>query len=242
MPAWNRSVLAVGGAALAAAAGVSTSPPAGATTSCADSTDISRFAGAESPVGPIIGASAGIEYQYPYLCTETPGSTSGVSVWAMIYGGFGDTDGYAQAGYLRSPGGYQHFFSQYNRCYPACGGGGTVISPSSPTQPHNYKVLYDSNVHRIRMYWNANLLDTTSWDPYAVWSGANQAQYFGETHDRGDDVPGTSANVLQFTNASVQDAFTGTNVAPAALNHNVTPGTRYYSWVWSNMALDIWTG
>lgn len=211
--------------------------PAGASGACVDPTWANYHTGAFGPTTAFqIGASATIDYRGTVTCFPFDGN-NGVSAWAMSHAT--GNHGYAQAGYYRlNNQGGQHFFSQDIRCLPGCGAPTTVELPNGPSVPHTYKVVYDSNVQALRMYWNANLIHTTGYDPFQTWSGLVRGEYFGETNDAGDDMIGTAAGVAKFRNIQVQNALTGWGAPTNLTNGNTHPHGQV--WQWSNQSIDVW--
>lgn len=222
------------GVPLASVAGLTS--PAAASGACVDPNPSNYHTGAESPVAAFqIGASATIDFRQPILCFPTDGNR-GATAWAMSWAT--GNGGYAQAGYYRlNNQGAEHFFSQDNECWPGCGPPTTVELPNGPSQAHTYKVVYDANIARLRMYYGTSLISTTSYDPFVTWSGLVQGQYFGETIDGGDDMIGTVGNVTKFRNIQVQNAVTGWSPPASLTRGNNHPHGQV--WQWSNDSIDV---
>ena len=115
---------------------------------------------------------------------------------------------YAQIGYLRRGGWtHTHGFSEFDAGRTAC--------PAPCTESHYYNFTryigsYDwfasgstssyvvktmgDNSAGLGMYVDGDLKQMAMWDPHLVWATEDQlwhAQFFAETFDRGDDIPGT---------------------------------------------------
>ena len=155
--------------------------PAAASGACVSPANTNYLPGGGGDINATtVGAAARIEFSPSVLCypPDSP-LTRGTAVWAGVFGW--GSDGWAQAGYLQvdnqtAP----HFFSQYSAC-GACTPT-SVVKPNGPSVSHNYKVVYKSTVPRsASMYYDSNLLDTTTFDPKATFASPFQAQYVAET-------------------------------------------------------------
>jgi hypothetical protein len=60
----------------------------------------------------------------------------------------------------------------------------------------------------MQNYVGLDLVDSTVWSPLASWSSPFDLQYFGETHYKESDIPGTSSNQSALAALEGQQAFT----------------------------------
>jgi hypothetical protein len=160
---------------------------------------------------------------------------SGASVWAMASSG---QFNYAQAGYIQQNWESQpHHWMQYREC-----AGCSFVDVRTPFVPalasYTYKVVYDSSIQRLRMYWDTHLIDTTTFNPFQSWTGLVRGEYSGETYDLGDNMPGNPTDHTNLTSIQVQNVVSGW-AAPSGLTPNTPPGDYFVS-VLSNSSLDIW--
>ena len=149
-----------------------------------------------NPYGSYYGANANIISHVPLLCT-TNASWSDSAAWTMLAGGI-PSQQYAQAGYGRMYGdSTAYYFTEYRQDgnhsfvrkeYGAISGG----------QNQNYQVAYNTGGY-IDL-WAAGNHDRTNFNPVGIWSTPFKPQWEGETHDPGDDVPGTASNPTTFAN------------------------------------------
>ncbi len=183
------------------------------------------------------GVTANITAQKGALCGGS-GSTS--TAWTMIasnaYGG------YAQSGYGHDPGSSSVYqFAEYlknssaNFVYKQ----GAIVTPGTKT---NYKQLYNFNSGLISMWIGNNDLLDTNFDPAIAWSGSTWfAEWEGETHYNGDDMPGTSGTPVHFTNMQVMNCRSCSWITPSGLTLS-SDSTRYgIAWVNSQSSFNIWT-
>lgn len=131
------------------------------------------------------------------------------SLWTMVASG-GSLQGYAQAGYgVDWRGGNPVAFTEYND--GAC----TDLTPANCVSPHWVRKTYSGiwtvagGTHRytvkqiysasaghyvMQMFIDGQLKDQTTWNPEDVWQTPWEAQWAAETHDLGDDIPGSEAS------------------------------------------------
>lgn len=177
------AVLVIGIAALQAAS------TAEATTTCGSAGG--WFDGAYKTGESLYSVSATLSNpNIPGLCGS---SNSDVSLWPMIASGTNaNVLGYAQSGYGRHSGeSNTYYFAEYH--HPNATGdvfkeGGVAASGV------NYNEWYDFTGGHINMMVGSTTYLITDYDPILYWGSPWQAQWFAETHQYGDDVPGTATN------------------------------------------------
>ena len=78
---------------------------------------------------------------------------------------------------------------------------------------------------------------TIAWGPAATW----EPEYEGETHDNGDDMPGTASSPTYFQNMAIKTSVnTETWAAPTGLT--VSSDSSRYDTAWdTNSQMHIWT-
>lgn len=163
----------------------------------------------------IYGVRARIENRSIDLCGDG-GSDGGVSAWTMLSAPSATSSnrinfaqvGYAKTGALSTYGVHDKVVFAFNttQCYATlgCGQGddesiSVKFTTSAPPDGRNYYAVYlDSSTDRVTMAQNGNVIKALGYDVTGRWSATWFGQYFGETFDRGDDVPGTSANRTSF--------------------------------------------
>lgn len=210
------------------------------------------------------GVKASIERVKPAICGDKSGSTA----WSMISGAWGgtnsdcsgplDPDGLAQVGYGRfgsdSPGddaGF-HVFSQWFVYNPNSVSGVRVHTKggTKPNETDVYKVLYNATAGRLEMLVGGNLRARTDFDPAVYWLNPScgttiwSPQFYGETHHKASDVPGTDSDRVAFAALRKRDREGNWEYfdsgAPSWSGED--SGTRYeFSWVTTNREFKIWT-
>lgn len=233
---WQRARLVALAAVLVP---VALTGPANAATVCVDVGPANQFDGYRSTTS-VSGVTGSIVDRDAALCT--PGDpTSAFSAWVMLGGG--GADQYAQVGYARGAGMTAPVvFTEYND--------GTGLAPgwtrslftgwvSGSTK--TYSVIYNYSTAKIGMYANGQLLSTTPWCADCVWTPGWTAQFFGETIDRGDDVPGTSSVKTSFTNLSARYCRSCAYTAPVVAAAGSTQAPYKFQWVSNPTSFNIWT-
>lgn len=204
-----------------------------ANTSC--SGFVANFDGTNPINNNMAGAGANISTHVPWLCT-TNDTSSDVSVWAMIAGG-GNSE-YAQAGYGRHYGqSTVYYFTEYDQNSSTAPVHKEYGSPGGGTT-HNYYAAYgQQNGYAIMMIDNS-VGDITNFNPSLYWSEPWSPEWEGETHDAGDDMPGTSGNPTVFSN---MDWLQGNNwLSTSGLSVSST-SSRYGVSQASGTQFNIWT-
>lgn len=167
-------------------------------------------------------------------------SHSSASVWAMITGG-GGNDGYAQSGYLRTAGQTgSHMFSQYTQCQNCAFYTKEVGAP--PAGSPQYVENYNFTAGNIGMYVNGStLLATTNFDPAFVWTGPWVPEWEGETHDNGDDMPGSSTSPTYFENMYIKTCRSCGLSHPTGQSLSSDSSRYGVAWNTTNVEFHIWT-
>lgn len=84
----------------------------------------------------------------------------------------------------------------------------------------------------------------TNYDPSGDWSPSWQGEFYGEAHDRGSDIPGTTGD--QTTIDLIQKYDAGGNINFfETINGKTTSGTRYHRDVYDSSlggnGVKVWT-
>lgn len=184
------------------------------------------------------GAGANITTQVPALCT-TGDSYSDSSIWAMVAGG-GSNDGYAQSGYDREYGwSTVRFFAEYSKCNYGCTYYDWYGGNASGT--HSYQELYNY-VNAIYMYVDSTIVLTTNFDPITVWSSPWQGNWYGETHDAGDDIAGTSSALVYFSGLCLRTARNqGCTTSPSGVTFYSGLSRYHEAWNTVNSKFHVWS-
>lgn len=234
---------------------------------CQPRTPGSYFAGATSGEDQkIYGSRARIDFKDPDLCDNNYAESNGVSAaWTMVAADSRVTSDqrraqYAQVGYYDagSLSGYasgKRLFTQYTTTCSSTVNGCTASQDpfttavhGTPSGTHTYVTLHNNVVGApITMYYDGDPLASTDYTPTATWAPAWDAQFLGETQDRGDDVPGTSGNRTRFEDLVYYNS-SGTQVylQPGDVGEYDTTGTRYDSRLYDPIgvgarAVEIWS-
>jgi hypothetical protein len=130
-----------------------------------------------------------------------------VSTWAML-AAQNPTEGISQIGYIqRNSGTYLRYFWEWTNP-PGVGGSntsyfGTPVYDTTvtffvreETTAGTIDVMYDGNIPPCNL---DDVCSQTSYDPLEAWTGNPQNQFYAESHQPGDDIPGTSGNRTNFT-------------------------------------------
>jgi hypothetical protein len=185
------------------------------------------------------------------LCSNVDGATSAASAWAMLAGGANSGLEYAQIGYAKIAGMAQtKTFTEYNdgegqepnwhrEFWPGIFANGTN---------HTYRVVYDFSTGKISMIVDGSTKAITPWSPDNEWTVGWHSEFFGETVDRGDDMPGSAANPARFTGPWIRKCrgCQLTHPGPNDLDLvGVIPPIAAYKFQWivgtGESTFDIWT-
>lgn len=194
------------------------------------------FVGTDPVAVQHYGVRANITVRNPSLCTG--GGTSDTSAWVMIGAGF--REGYAQAGYGKAPGNSQPInFAEYRR--GAAHSFVRVLSNPAAGAPL-YQVVYVKSSGRIQMFSDSILIRTTDFDVGLAWGPMSTwvPQYEGETHNYGDDMPGTVTQPAYFQNMALKTDVNNNIWGVPNLTVSST-SARYVAVKDSNSQIRIWT-
>ena len=189
---------------------------------------------------PVFGAKASINTEIPALCG---GPYSSSSAWAMIVGGDGIAD-YAQVGYIQEAGDsairYWAEYSTHLSQYPIRRFG-EVASGT-----HTYLAQYNFSDGKIYMYvgntdGSYTLLAITEFSVDTFWLPGRSPEWNGETHYQADDIPGTFANPVYFSNLRIIASRDGPWVTPSELAGGSTSSHYGFEWDIINDTFHIWT-
>jgi len=202
----------------------------------------SFFAGTNAfYTSPNYGAYSNISPADGALCT-TNGFPSGTGAWVMEFGsGYHQ---YAQTGYIHFRNSTNQLFVEFNKGDP---NPYQHLYGIGLTTTQNYGVYYYScnscTNQMIMQVGGSGYYAGTPWDPATVWARPWSPQWSGETHDTGDDIPGTSSNHVHFTSLCIISTNGGAcNTAPTGIGLGTTGSSRYHAqWVSSPTSFDIWT-
>lgn len=206
---------------------------AAATGACGD-VDFENYFDGYYSVNQVFSSKAVIRDRPIFLCNENQGATSASSVWAMVAGQ--GPNQYAQVGYLKIAGMTKPAaFTEYND--------GTNIWNSShwwrvtyaaiwsSGVQHTYVVDYNDTTAKLYMQIDGLTKASTPWSPNLVWNTPWSAQFFGETWDRGDDVPGTAGAREDFSSVTVRHCAGCLWQAPTG--NTPVSNWSYYKFVWT---------
>lgn len=189
----------------------------------------------------VVAVSVDLNSREPAIC-NTSASWSGSAVWTSIVST--TNCGWSQAGYLKKPGLSIKVYGEYNKS--SC----SVFQPpnymlviwgTGQAGVHTYQVKYNSNKHLAKMWYENNVITTTPFDPGAQWGAQPwDREWNGETHDPGDDMPGSAASPAFFTNLLYQNCQTcswldpgipaTTNTRPDLYGLQQDAGSSFHIW------------
>jgi len=193
-----------------------------------------NFTGTDPKSMTHYGIKADVNTKTPALCG---GSHSDSSVWVMMAGG--GSGQYAQVGYGRHQGQSSvYYFAQYkkNASTAAVHKETTVASGT-----HNYNVIYNFSNGHLYMYVDTTKILESNFDPAVSWTPGWQPQWEGETHDPGDDIPGSSSSPVYFSNMKIIATRGGPWVTPSGLTGSSTHSRYGFAWDTQNTKFHIWT-
>lgn len=190
----------------------------------------------------VVAASVDLNSREPLLCNGSA-YWSGSAVWANI--GSRTNCGWTQAGYFKTPGLSIKVYGEYNRqsCFVLQSPDYMlVVWGTGQNGVHTYQVKYNSKKHVARMWYGNNLIASTPFDPGVEWGAQPWGRrWSGETRDPGDDMPGSAASPVFFTNLLYQNcqncAWKDPGI-PATVN---TLPTRYGLQQDAGSSFHIWT-
>ena len=237
----RRGAQVIGSACAAIAVLLLVAVPSGATAPCADSSYVSRFDGiAENPTSSAYAARATITERNIALCSNALGATSGAAAWTMLAGADG-VDGYAQIGYAElAPGSVTQRFWEYSPDSETWTR--TMFANIVAGTTHTYSVVYSFTDGRVRMIFDGVTKATTPFSiEFGVWPTPWEGQWFGETLDRGDDMPGISTAKARFQSIGVVIQHGGGYVNPRNPQLPTLLPFYKFSWVTYPTTFEIWT-
>jgi hypothetical protein len=166
--------------------------PVSAAISCQESIAFANFVGTKSDHRHHYAVRAKIRDRPINLCAPNDGD-SGSSIWVMLVGEEGFE--YAQIGYYKVPGmASPKAFIQYDD-----GSGGADFTHvdlagiwASGAQ-HTYVIDYSQISGRLHFSVDGLNKGQTSFSPDTAWHTPWHGQFYAETLDSGDDVPGTAS-------------------------------------------------
>ena len=193
-----------------------------------------EFDGTDPPGQHNYGVKATIEKRVPALCGA---QWSDSSIWVMTTGGCDEE--YIQAGYGRHNGQADVFpFAQYDL------GVGTPfvdkqVAQAVPAGSKVYYTKYNFSTGNISATYDGTTLLSVNVD--TSWCTGRGSQYEAETHDFGDDVPGTAANKADVDNMLVITGRAGNWVAPQGLTVSSTSNRYDVDWAVNQTHMRVWT-
>lgn len=149
------------------------------------------------------------------LCLD-PGNSdddSGASIWVMVAGSWNYE--YAQAGYYRLPSmASPTAFVEYDDGLES-GGWNRVDQPGIwvNAAQHTYIVSYSTTDQKLHFQIDGASKGVTPWSPDIVWHSPWEGQFYAESLDPGDDVPGVAGARADWSILAVQKTL-GTWVNP----------------------------
>lgn len=186
---------------------------------------------------PVYGVKGTVRDRNIVLCANDDGS-SAASAWIMVAGG--DVYDYAQIGYARIAGmANEKTFTEWSLSatnwqrtfYAGIFDAGTA---------HDYHVYYSFTDGMVRMAADGQGLDISpSVDGH--WSPGWTGQFFGETWDRSDNVPGTVANKTDFRRHKTLTCRGCSYGSPQGATPLSSLSVYKFEWVNKPVAFNIWT-
>lgn len=195
----------------------------------------------------VIAVSANINSREPRLCTLRQGveEHSASSIWVLLGGGVNsDECAFAQAGYVKRRNTTVKLFTQWGA---NCGHLSPIEIWGVATEGnHLYQVRYNENRRKVNMWIDDIRRAYTDFDPgQPIPNGWGPQPWFrqwkAETHDRGDDTPGTSTNRVIFSYMLYQSCFVDCGWIPPAGLTAASSDPRYRFSHPDDSTLQIWT-
>src|SRR5439155_21753863 len=154
------------------------------------------------------------------------GNWGDASAWDMVAGGGGPQQ-YVQLGYDKNySNGHTYYFYEAND-----GVGADFAQRYFPGwvaySAHTYLVEDHVSMHHIAAYLDGTFEGASAFDPATKWNSGWNAQWFGEAHDKGDDIPGlTYANQTSFGPLGIQFCSSCTYYDPGSGKFDVPNGVN----------------
>jgi len=179
-------------------------------------------------------------------------SSNFATAWAMIVSHDGG-GGFAQAGFTQhSPAsGNIHPFGADQRTGSISTYSETDVSSVNLAAGSNYKftTFWDPACDCEREEYGGTVIRSTSFDPYANWTGNFSLEFNGETQWQGTDVPGVASSPTHFGGLQVENTDESiANISLVPLTMNATSSRYAYnnpygcsSTVGSTLCFDVWT-
>jgi hypothetical protein len=117
----------------------------------------------------------------------------------MLSGGGESVLQYAQIGFGRKwDDSTAYYFTEYkqNSSTPAVR---QILGTATGANTHAYIVSYNTSTGHIDLYFDGTVESSTNFNPIGNWTQPFEPFWSGETHDNGDDMPGTSSNPTKIT-------------------------------------------
>jgi hypothetical protein len=132
-----------------------------------------------------------------------------------------------------------YYFTEYkkNSSTPAVR---QILGTATGANRHAYTVSYNTSTGQIDLYFDGTVETSTDFNPIGNWTQPFEPFWSGETHDNGDDIPGTSSNPTQITAMAWQLTAGGSwqNVSNVKAGSN---STHYGYNMPSSTSINIWT-
>lgn len=233
------------GLAVALAIVVAAEPAAvRAAVNCGDGSAVNRFDGNRSDSPRVFAVQGKIRDRQINLCLD-PGNSdddSGASIWVMVAGW--NPNEYAQVGYARIAGmAAPQAFVEYNDGENVAPGWARIFYPGIWVNgaQHTYVVDYSGITGKLYFAIDGLSKGSTPWSPDSEWSTPWEGQFYAETWDRGDDVPGVAGARADWSLLAVQIAEPGVWVNPEGAV--LTSDLSVYKNGWSSWptAFQTWT-
>lgn len=149
----------------------------------------------------VYGASVDLNSRQPLLCNGV-NTTSASAVWGEIASN--TNCGWAQVGYVKFPKLAIKVYSEYNQQDCVITNQSVyklVVWGTGQNGTHTYQVRFKPGKHLARFWYDSFPIGVTPFDPGAAWGPQPWGRkWTGETHDNGDDMPGSAASPVFFTN------------------------------------------
>jgi hypothetical protein len=171
------------------------------------------------------------------ICTTTD-NQAWVSAWAMDTGG-----GWAQSGIWHSyANGILTYFSSYCE-YSSSGPCHNVFGTTALSANHTYSEIYNSSTGHIDEEIDSTVIDSTDFNPVGVWTDPWTAEWYAETNDSGNDIPGTATVQELFAGIAYKACTTCSWSSPASTIGNPSSDSTRYGTQWLSKPTDfyVWT-
>lgn len=198
------------------------------------------------------GASAYINTRGASFCSGTePNTNDLIAAWSMTVSN--GNKYYAQAGTITryTDNGAVYFFAEFTgpTCPTFCR---KTFGRTYDNENHQYSEGYNPSEYNgsgygaMDMIVDNSLIQSTDYNPYGSWPGPWYTQFYGENHNNGDEMMGSSTEKETFTSVSYEPLESGSYLTvpnPTKAPGNYCSGDHEYYNLEnvSGSAFNIWT-